>query len=324
MSEKLKINIIKTDSGKCFVSDCHVAGGYDYDYHRTKIDELIFDGEKAKQTYLKNWFEISKYPEKIQIEKHGEMINRRYELKDKDMASKKLPAVIKFEDRDKYDEDIIYSLYKFASEQDPDSIVDFDCELVLLCEIENFKDVEPFNYKAIKKCGFDDKVYTVTNLNIKHSLVDKIILPEPILAGRPCKLSSKEMYDITRQFIKDNIDQSQARISSDYDSCFQVEKIIPLLAPETMTYQNILARTKKERSKIRYVTKKAKEETIFQMTHTQENYRGYTSIQEFTANNQDELKEKIDTFLNDLITVINKPMCICDKCNGAGYLEGKN
>ena len=129
------------------------------------------------------------------------------------------------------------------------------------------------------------------------------------------------MYDITRQYIKENIDNSVAKITSDYDFCFAVKKIVKLLQPETITYQNIFGRTKKEREKIRYTTKEYKEITIFEMTHKQENYKGYTAIEPMYANNEDELKQKIDTWLKELITAINEPLVQCTHCNGTGYEE---
>ena len=50
-----KMLCVKTDKG-CFISDCFATSGYDYDYHRTVIDKLIFNGKKATETYYKNWY----------------------------------------------------------------------------------------------------------------------------------------------------------------------------------------------------------------------------------------------------------------------------
>jgi excinuclease UvrABC ATPase subunit len=137
-------------------------------------------------------------------------------------------------------------------------------------------------------------------------------------------LSSKEAYDITRQYIKTHIDTQYAKITSDYDFCFEVKKVVPIIEPQTLTYQNIFAKSKKERDKIRYVTNRFKETTIFQMTHEQERYKGYTPIRCFQAGSEYELKELIDGFLEDLIAVINKPLEQCPHCNGTGYTEGNS
>jgi len=322
MSEnKLKINIIKTNTGQCFISDCHATSGYDFNYHRNQVDKLLFDGENPISTHALNWFMISKYPNKIQRLVTGKKDNWRYELKDESMQSPKLPLTIPYEEREEYGEDIINALYCCQYDTLPDELEDVDCELTLMCEVSNYKESPPFEYRAAKKHDFSDRVYTVTNENIKHSLIDQIILPPPLLANSPCSLSSKEVYDVTRQFIKDNINTKYATITSDYDFCFEVKKIIPLIAPQTVTYQNYFAKSKKERSKVQFATYKHKETTIFQMTHTQSNYNNYTPIHGFQAGSEYELKEMLDTFLNDLITVINQPLAQCPHCKGTGYKE---
>lgn len=321
MSDKLEITVIKTDSGKCFLTTCKASNGYDFTYHKSEIPILYFDGKQAKQSNAPHWYEVPKYPEKIQRKVTGAGENYRYELLDASMQSDKLPLTITDEERKNYSQRVLDSLYVYKHDTIPDYFRDVECDLSILCEVSNFIEPPEFNYSAIKKVDFSNVRYTITNLDIKHSIVDRVILPAPLLANSPCKLTSKEMYDITRQFIKDNIDKSQARITSDYNFCFTVKKVIPLLAPETITYQNYFAKTKKARSKIHYATKEVKEVEIFQMTHTQENYKGYTPIKEFVANNEWELKEKVDEFLNNLINIINKPIHICPQCSGIGYIE---
>lgn len=321
--EKIKINIIKTDKDICFISDCMATSGYDFTYHRSKIEEFLFDGEKPLSTSYPTWLKIKKYPTKIQCIKQGDIINGRYELKDKEMVSEKLPIVIKIENANDSNSDIRNCFYEYKYDILPDTLEDVECELLFLCEINNYEEPPVFNYSAINRKNWEDKHYIITNKNIEHSLAHKIFMPAPVLASAPCQLSSKEVYDIVRQYIKENIDLSVAKITSDYDFCFTVKKTIPLIEPETITYHNYFARTKKERNKIHYSVKKYDEKEIFQMTHAQSNYQGYTPIKAIEANNEWDLKEKLDTFLNDLITVINKPLKKCPHCNG-GYIEEKD
>ena len=77
---------IKTDKG-CFISDCLTVNGYDYEYHRTKINNLLFNGKKATETYCKNWYYIDEYPSLIQREESGKIINKRYEIKKKRLVN---------------------------------------------------------------------------------------------------------------------------------------------------------------------------------------------------------------------------------------------
>jgi hypothetical protein len=128
------------------------------------------------------------------------------------------------------------------------------------------------------------------------------------------------MYDMTRQYILDHIDNSVAKITSNYDFCFTVKKLVPLIEPETITYQNIFASTKRERNKIHTTIKKFNEMEIFEMTHEQSRYQGYTVIPEMHANSEAELKEKVDAWLEGLMAVINEPLCQCPHCQGTGYV----
>lgn len=318
--EVLKLLCIKTNKG-CFISDCMVTSGCDYDYHNTKITKLVFDGKKATTTYCKNWYFIEAYPTIIQEEKRGASINKRYELRDASLESEKMPKVIPYEDKEKYSYDVVDNLYSFTCDKAPDYLEDIICDIQVICEVDNYYFPPSIEYDAIHKVSFTDSRYTISNANVYHQMLDKIMFPAVLLHESPCKFTSKQMYDITRQYIIDHIDNSVAKITSNYDFCFTVKKLIPLIEPETITYQNIFGRTKRERSKIHAKVKKFEEKEIFEMTHAQEHYKGYSIIPEMTANNETELKEKVDAWLEDLMAIINKPLCQCPHCNGTGYLD---
>jgi len=318
MEDKLKINIVKTDTC-CFISDCNATSGYDYNYFHPQVDKMLFDGECPTPTFYPNWFKIKKYPELVQQKIAGQRINCRYEIKNKNLISDQLPMVIPYEDRDNHESEVLDSLYEYEYDIDEPTLENIDCEFSVVCEINNFEEPVKFDYEAVHKYDYSDKVYHITNVNIKHQLFDKMIFPEVVLHNRPCSLSSKEVYDITRQYVREHIDNSKAKITSDYDFCFDVKKIIPLIEPETISYQNIFARTKKERNKINYSVKKCNEVSIFSMTNKQENYKGYTAIDNIIANSEVELKDKLDEWLTTLINQINKPLELCSHCNGTGY-----
>ncbi|WP_241639962.1 hypothetical protein [Rosenbergiella epipactidis] len=319
--EKTQISVIKTDAGKCFITDCKAKEGYYRNYHNSVIKSLVFDGSKATETFYEHWFEIPSFPKKIEKVISGDRSNLRFELKNPELESENLPMTIPYDDRDLVDDEAREALYNFKFDLVPDYLRNYDCDLVLLCEVDNFRDAPSFNYPAIKKFDFSDKKYTVTNKNVRHSLIDLIVTPEPLRANSPCEISSKEVYDLVRQHVKDNINPRLARITSDYDFCFTVKKIIPLLKPHTYSYQDIFARTKKQRAKLHFKTDTSKEIEIFQMTNEQDNYKGYTPINGFKAPNEWELKEMVDNFLSTLMETINSPIEVCPHCEGAGYLQ---
>lgn len=320
MADKLTILCVKTDKG-CFISDCKATTGYDYNYHRPAIDKMFFDGELPAGTYYPNWFYIKQYPTTIQREVRGACVNQRYELVDIALESEKMPLVIPYEDENQYNSSLIESLYRFTYDQAPNYMEEVECEIQVVCEIDNYNFPPMFDYAAITKTGWTECLYTIKNADVKHQMLDKMIFPPVLLHERPCKLTSKQMYDLTRQYILTHIDNSVAKITSNYAFCFEVKKLVPLIEPETITYHNIFAKTKRERNKIHTTIKKFEEKSIFEMTHEQEKYKGYTSIPEMWANSEVELKEKVDTWLEGLMEIINKPLCQCPHCNGAGYID---
>lgn len=320
MKEKIKMMLIRTNNG-CFISDCYATSGYDFDYHRSIINELLFDGKSPVSTYAKNWMYITKYPDKIQRKCQGKLINERYVLRDKEFATEKMPEVIMFEDTGKYSEEIIDNLYIYKYDKEPDYLEDVECNIEEVLSIDNFTLPPQIHYDAVRKYDYKDAVYTITNADVKHQLIDKIIYPPVVLHNSPCKFSSKQMYDITRQYILTHIDKKVATVSSNYDFCFGIEKIIPLFESETITYQNIFARAKRERNRIHTKIKKFNNVKIFEMTHDRENYRGYPVIPEMYADSEEELKQKVDTWLDGVMAIINKPLCTCPQCKGAGFID---
>lgn len=316
----LKILCVKTDKG-CFISDCVATSGYDYNYHRSVLENMFFDGKKPTGTYYPNWYYIESYPASIQQEKRGEIVNKRYELREEDLESEKLPKVISCEEKDNYKSGVIDTLYTYKYDQMPSYLEDVPCDIQILCEVDGYNFPPKFEYKAVKRSGFSDCQYTIKNADVKHQMLDKMIFPAVMLHERPCKFTSKQMYDITRQYILEHIDNSVAKITSNYAFCFEVRKLVPLIKPETIKYQNIFGKTKRERNKIHTTVKEYEEKTIFEMTHAQERYRGYSTIPELCANNEEELKEKVDTWLESLLAIINKPLCQCPHCQGTGYID---
>ena len=317
MSETIRtILCIKTDKG-CFISDGTDSKQRGWNY--TGIKNLFFDGKCPSDTYAPNWYYIERYPTSIQKEITGETTNGRYELTDESLASDKMPRVIPCEERDNYNSDI-FSLYAYKSDVVPNYFTDVPCDIQVLCEIDNYNFPPKLEYNAIQKVSWSDKQYTITNAQVRHQKLDEIIFPSVLLHERPCKFTSKQMYDITRQYILEHIDNSVAKITSNYDFCFTVKKLVPLIEPQTITYQNIFASTKRERNKIHTTVKKYNEKEIFEMTHEQSRYQGYSVIPEMHANSEAELKEKVDTWLEGLMEIINEPLYECPHCQGTGYV----
>lgn len=316
----MKIYMIKTDK-QCFISTCNpIEWGSTYAKSHS-LNSLIFDGEYAKPTYLPEWFTIDKYPNKIE-KKEIEYKNRKYILKEDYKGCEAFPNEINYDDRFTFDHNI-NDFYNYVSDKEEVVKEVEGIEIEVITQIENFElpTIDYIAYGMTNRNGYFDKKYKITNKDIKHQLIDKIMFPNVMLASKPCKFTSKQMYDITRAYIKENINSKYARISSDYDFCFEVNKKIKMYSPEEITYYNIFAKTKKERNKPHKSIQKYREVSIFKMTHDLRKYENYPIIEGLYAKNEMELKEKVDTWLQELINIINDPLTECPHCKGTGVVE---
>jgi hypothetical protein len=322
MSDILKIYAVKTNNGY------YVSNRPDNDvvYDKSSgLSHLLFDGNKGESSFHSSWLFIEKEPKRIFHMTSQPNINHRYELRDKSLVSEKFPMIMKREDVNVFDTNEydwfwkkeyshLSSLYELISDPQPMIEVDVPFEWIVLLEVSEILPPENFSYTVQISSFKSDGFKQITNDNVNHQMLDRIIFPSVVLHNKPCSLSSKQLYDIVRQYIKTNINPKYAEITSDYDFCFTVKKRIPLASPYTSEYF-----TKRGRKTIKhqnYVTSTLIQ--CFEMTHASSNYSGYTPISGMTAANENELKEKIDDYLQRLIAMINEPLVQCKHCGGLG------
>jgi hypothetical protein len=326
MEEKVKIIAVETEDGKYYYrSDNYKFKGYGYKH--------LIDGKELVGTFHSDWYVVDSIPNKIEKLEEQPNINYRYVLKDKSMVSNNIALEVKKEDfmylpvdgeeyvRDKYKD--YYSLYEEVSDKQEPKKVDIDFEFEVIMKVKEIKESVDIPYDmAISKYASDGLVQVGPH-NIKNFIYDKIKYPEIVLPQRPCYISSYDTYRIVRQYIKQNMDYDVAKITSDFDFCFRVKKIIYLSEPVKCreNANDVIFSKRKPNYKTRYI--KEREVECFEMTHDVENYKGYTVIKGFEARNQEELKEKIDNYCKDLIEFINKPLKDCDNCKGLGVVLNK-
>lgn len=322
--ETIKARIVKTD-GVCFITDCMAKSGYDYNYHQSKLKDLYFDGEKPTPSFKVNWLTIPHFPQRIERKCAGKIVNQRQEIRDAEMISQKLPAIIYYPlPQEMYDEDGYFrygTLYEYKYDQEPDYFEDVQVEWELVMDVEDFQMPPKIEFMGIHKWNYETVPYLITNNCIRHQVLDEMIFPEVLLHSRPCSFTSKTVYDITRQYVIEHIDHSVAEITSNYDFCFEVQKKIPLHVPEKITYQNVFAKTKRERNKLHTTIKEYRKHTVFEMTNLQDRYRNYTPIPAMFAENETALEKKMQEWLTGLMSEINRPLCECPHCCGKGIVE---
>lgn len=281
-------------------------------------------------TIVNGWAKIGGDVYSVQEIKRGKSTVIHWKIKDTDLISAKLPEIVK---ESYWDDDIeeqklkgvegYESLYSPVYETEEDTLVDVPYEVVILGE---FIINNPFNlkerkikYKQDGSFGNGKVVEQQLSQVVVYDDIVKLLTPEFAIEEAPCKLNSKQMYMITRQYILENLDMKENVITSNYDFCFTVKKRVHT-KPFTTTESYLASRNK---WKTKSVTKNEKLIEVFEMTYSgykgARGYDGYTCIPELHGNSVEDLYNKLDKFLTALINDLNSVVTECDCCKGTGY-----
>ena len=318
----LKLSVIETPS-------CAYVSVHDNDkYVPHSLSGYFFDGKQSERTHHDDWFKIEKCPTKITFFKDMPNTNLRWVLRDKYFESKNIPLVITESMSHNIDVDgyrvwkpeyiSLSSLYDEVSDPQPPQEINVDFEITEKVKLTEEIDFMGIKIPAIHKDSYKERTYVVTQENVEYQLLDRIIFPSLILHKRPCKISSKQSYDIVRQFIKTNINSEYAEITSDYDFCFTVQKKIELFEKEKYEINVAPPRARKARYETRY--RKDRKVIIYEMTHSESCYKGHTPIRAFEGKDLQDLQDNIDIFCRELIKKINEPIKDCLHCKGMGVI----
>jgi hypothetical protein len=317
----MKIYAIETNDG-VYVSDNPNSS------YNTQTQKYLFDGEKPSVTFSTIWFKINRVPKRISHIENRDNINYRFILIDKSLASEKIPLEIPKEEVGEFIDYTFYwkeqyrmyqSLYEEVYDKQEPIEVEDEFEYIVLAVVDDIKEPQKICY-PFEETRLYGRKGEITNLDISHSILDEIVYPKLTIHERPCKLTSKQTYNIIREHVKRNINPKVATITSDYDFCFTVKKIIPLATPYSYEHDinNSLFDNRKRKPK--YITKwiDKKEIVCFEMTNKEDNHKGYSPVDAFEGENEDKLKENIDNYLKELMDYINEPLKECPYCYGKG------
>jgi hypothetical protein len=325
------INIIAVKTKKGY----YLTDGTNNSYSVPKLKNTYINGELSIPTFHKNWFFVPDEIKMVQQKQSQPSINYRYELIDPTMESDKIPLrlekdVATYEDNFDYetcwydDYKHLASLYRLKYDIQPEILVDVEYNFEILLELDDIQEFNGFAYPVPKTQYKSDGLINITEKDVRYQLLDQILFPDIVLPSRPCEMTSEQMYKIVRQYIKENINLKYSRITSDYEFCFTVEKVIGLAEPYTSKYEITKSNGKSYRPP-KYNTNYVKNRTIkvFEMTYSPKNYQGYTPISSMIGENADDLKEKIDRYCKEIIDEINKPLVDCPHCKGQGVIFEK-
>lgn len=322
----LKLRAIVTS--KCiYVSDVNKPN-----YSDSVIFSYKFNGKKLEKTYSDEWGKITNniFPLKITSSIARPNINARFVLIDKSLVCDKIPLeipknifctdnTIELEVKKEFEH--LSSLYTLKYDTQEPEEIEIEYKIVEKIVLDEEIDFKSFRIPSFKKIGYNSEVYCVSEKDLEYSIIDRIVLPDLLLPFRPCKLSSTDSYNIIRHYVKTNLDNEVAELTSDYDFCFAVSKKIELCEPEKYKADVSPLRSKKPKYEFKY--RKTRSIQVFEMTHSPENYKGYTPIKPFEGNTAEDLKKNIKDFCEKLIKEINEPLKDCPHCNGYGVILKK-
>lgn len=327
----LEITVIETPQGM-YISE----KATDRSTYRTATcfvsNQYRINGQQALPSFHNEWVIVYALPKKIEEKKSQPNINQRYELKDSEMESEKIPAVLTYDEATYIDEDgdrtfkpkyqDYASLYQYTFDKQPDIWVEVEFKIVAHVKFDEIQNVKGFAYPIFKTKWKHQGDTVITQKNVQHQLLDKILFPSILLPTRPCRLTSKQSYDIVRHFILKHIDPRVDTITSDYDFCFTVKKYVHLNDPY-INRKEILKSNGRSYAKPRYKENYVKANLIevFEMTHDESQYKKYTVLPGFEADNVEALGDKIEAYLKDLIAKINEPLKECPHCKGYGTVK---
>lgn len=276
---------IKTNKGY-YVSD----NIKDESYFNTRIFSNKYDVEITK-TYHKDWGFCEKLPSLIYKKEQDTYINKRWELKAGFPESELTPKVIyKQPDGD------IYGLYLFKQDEVKGKEFTENITVEIIVEQNDFE---------IKQ----------TSINVSYNLIDRICTPSILLVNKATKISSVESFKIIRTFVKANLDAKCAKITSDYDFHFKVEKLISHVPEE---YRRDISGTRSKKAK--YVTDYRRYRTvkILGIYTPGSNYSDSILSPEFSGGNYDDCMLNLNYYLEKLRIEITTPLTECPHCNGTG------
>ncbi len=311
-------------------------------YHHTNLAAYVVNGVKPVHTFHVDWWFVEGAET---IESLTRMCaqpnnNYRYELCDLSFQREGIPSVITEDDmihsseygwRLKDEMGHLESLYNLVSDERPKIEKDFEFSLTIVLEMtEEPIDYGRFAYPKKKKLKADPQRY-VANETAQHQLLDRILFPSLVLPSRPCKLTSQESYDLVREHVIRNINGDVARITSNYNFCFDVTKTVALAKPYSFQREQKTARGKSyKRRRFRNVYVNIRGVKVFEMTYAgagssgargkSGGYRDYTVIKGFEGENERDLQENIEAYLEELMDIINAPLVDCPHCNGMGVI----
>jgi len=277
----------------------------------------LFDGVASLPTARSDFNVLPAMPSRVEKKGASRRINLRWERVS--TAPHTLPVFVEWDQEATYngDEDNEYKSF-------------------LPLEYQSVRDAYTPSYD-LEEAEFEELNVEWTKLGITNGVVPRVIPSKAVYsfftevtthpafrADEPVALTSEESYKLIREYVKQHIDLRYASITSDYDFCLSVEKVIKLAEPESYTIDANFSLTRKSR-KPKYETRyrHSRKVVVFACApnHKRDGvYKGYKQCVTFSGNNWDNLQENVNNYLTALMLEINAPLIDCAHCRGMGVI----
>lgn len=292
----------------------------------------VINGKEPKATHHKAWFLL---PNDTEVKTIEQVVAPKrepdyYTLRDSSLfVEGKIPLNIPYSEVDgyyDYDDDWVWrnhtaiqGLYVLKYKEIAGGLQPVPFEVEYSGEVEGSinKPLET-KFKIAGKYQSDEVERALKDV-VTYSELETVLTPEFLLHEKPCVLPSKQFFNMIRSYVKDNIDKQQARVTSDYDFCFTVRKLIEI-KPYVIRSEVLKANGKSYRSpKFRSQQIKTEEITVFEMTSKVDRYNSYPVLEGMKGESLQDLYDNVKVYLETLIEKINTPIKQCECCNGKGY-----
>lgn len=275
----------------------------DNESYSSKIPNLFFDGEKAEKTYKEKWYSVKQLPEKIQQQGRDQYTNIRYELKAGYPESELTPRVIHMSSLEDSEYEEVSGLYERKYDIIKGELEYVEFKINIIAKRDKFE--------FIKK-----------EFEVKYNLLDELNTHPDLLDEKPCYIPSEKAYEIIRQYVKSNLDGRYASITTDYDTRFEVVKKVKLTEPIPRTVdKNAGTRKRKPNWVTTYQENKTVSVLNIKRSARDSDYGKNCFIPKpFTGESYEDMVNKMNQYLENLIQEINKPYEECPHCKGWGVI----
>lgn len=165
-----------------------------------------------------------------------------------------------------------------------------------------------------------EATYSTVNLEdiVNYAELEEMLTPDLVIHTRPCYIGREAAYRIIRSHIKANIVGQYARLTTDYDFCLAVTKVVKVKA-FTTTHEKKKANGRSYASP-RISTRHHDKKEVLCFEMAPKAYQKYPVIAQFQGENLRDLAENVKLYLEELMTHINAPLEECQHCGGVGMI----